>query len=365
MAFGFLDTQYIDFPEGQTEARLRSMQTRAGLNVRNLVTRLDAALTALNQPDPLISMLSYTTTKDRINAPLTGRKVWQRGAEYTPARPQRGVDGGGHLLPLYWGEMDMAFTERKLHKMLQDEFDDEVRSTVQAIRTGERADALERLFIPDEIPLDDDGNGASPGFAGSGTGTNVFRGELPGGLRTPNGYTHYGYTTEAGLEAALDQFIAQMSQWHRAPFDLISTPDVVAMIAKIDPGIKFVPAGSALVRPGSDQAEALVDPTVYTGVYDGVLRIRHGDWQITEGSGSTNAMAIVKTYGPNNAQNPLAYRYDDDYGNAFYVEDRALFPLTQAAILKPYAFGVSARVGAALISVGAGQATYTPPTIYR
>ncbi len=355
MAFGLIDTQYIDFAEGQTDARLRSLQNRLGINFTEFVNRVDSAVGAINTPDPLVSALTYRTDQDLVQGQFGSSRVFGRQAEYTVARPQRGA-GRGHSIPFYFNEIGLGFTRRALELISLTQFENELRDTVQAVRRGVRADVLERLYDPDEFPLDDDGNGASPGFAGSGTGANAFVGTLPGGAQTDASYTHYGFTTQANLATAIDTFLGRVRNFHPAPYDLIGSPDAIAMVMEL---AGFVPSGSALVRPGIGTAEALVDPNQYVGVYDGVLRVRSGDYQI-----DGDAIAIVKTYGDNNLAYPLAWRFDPGFGEGAYVEDRQLYPLAEALVQMHYGVGANRRTGAALISIGA-ETAYTPPAILR
>lgn len=355
MAYGLIDTQYIDFAEGQTDARLRSLQNRLGINFSEFINRVDAAVGAINTPDPLVSALTFRTDQDLVPGEFGSNRVFGRQAEYTVARPQRGA-GRGHSIPFYFNEIGLGFTRRALEMISLTQFENELRDTVQAVRRGARADVLERLVDPSEFALDDDGNGASPGFAGSGTGTNAFVGTLPGGAKTDGSYTHYGFTTEANLAIALDTYLGRVRNFHPAPYDLIGSPDAIAMVMGLG---KFVQSGSALVRPGLGTAEALVDPTMYVGVYDGVLRVRAGDYQV-----DGDAFAIVKTYGDNNLANPLAWRFDPGFGDSAYVEDRQLYPLAEALVQMHYGVGTNRRTGAALVSIGAATA-YVAPAILR
>ena len=69
MAFGYVDSRYIDFAEGQSESRLRNMQNRLGINVLEFVNRVEGAMTAVNSgSDPLISALTYQTNSDRMTS---------------------------------------------------------------------------------------------------------------------------------------------------------------------------------------------------------------------------------------------------------------------------------------------------------
>lgn len=361
MPFGYGDTQHINFPIGQDDDRIRQMQNRLGINVLEFVRRLDGAVAALNGTDPLISMLSSDTTRLSFIQGPDSDKVWQRSAEYTPARPQRGLGGRSWLIPIHHHEIALGFTERDLEVMQVEAFTDEIRTTVQAVARGRRAEVLERLFSDEELPLDDDGTGATPGFAGSGTGTNAFVGTMPSGQVTDGSYTHYFQADDDGasIDAAIKLMQANLEKWYSGPFDLLTGPDGFERItANIADATEFVSAGSDLIRRGEAQDVALVDPNRYAGVYNGRIRVMYPDFQI-----SGNGFALVKTFGPGNQQNPLVWRYDPLFGRNAYVEDRALYPLAQASVLQVYGIGVANRTAAALCSIGGTSGVYDPPAI--
>lgn len=359
--FGYLDTQYIDFVAQQTEEHLASLQNRLGYNMADFIRTLDNGLAAVNQPDPLITALSYRTTADRISARSTGSRIFGRGAEYTVSRPQRGQRITGHMLPLYHNEMSMATTYRSMMTMDPETFRLEVQSTLLGVRYGQRADVLERLTSPVEMPLDDDGNGATPGFAGSGTGANEFKGRFRNGQPVPPGFTLYGYTKKDDLKEAIVTFTERLKLFHTGPFDMIGSPEAIDMVASLREDDFFVPTGSSLVRPAEDRAQALVSADRYKGVVNEIVRVHEGDFQI----GGPN-LVIFKTFGTNDPRNPLAWRYDPLFADGdVYVEDRDIFPLAQAYILQTAGVGVSDRAAAANILISDTATEYEPPVIER
>lgn len=363
MPFGYGDTQFINFPIGQEDSRVREMQNRLGISVLEFVRRTDAAIAALNDTDSLISMLTYDTTQLSIRQGGTSDKVWQRSAEYTPGRPQRGGPGRSWMLPIHFNEIALGFTERALQHMQVEQFEDELRTTVQAVAKGRRADVLERLFNHEVLPLDDDGTGTTPGFAGSGTGNDAFIGILPSGVATSGSYTHYFQAADNGtaIDTAIKLMQTNLELWNSGPFDLLPGPDAFDRItSNIADTTQFVSAGSDLIRRGEAQDVALVDPNRYAGVYNGRIRVLYPDYQI-----AGNGFAIVKTFGAGSQQNPLAWRYDPLYGRRAYVEDRALFPLAEAMIMQTYGVGVGNRVAATLCSIGGSAGVYAPPAINR
>lgn len=356
MAFGYLDTQNIDFAVGQTESRLRNMQNRLGINFSEFYNRLDGAMTALNaNTDPLISSLINVTSADRVDGGATGSKVLQRAGEYSIVRPQHS-GAAGHLLPLYHFAISLGFTAEALQTMTLERFQGEVATTVQGFRRGQRAEVLERLFSDAEFALDDDGVGASPGFAGSGTGSNVYAGAMPAGVTNLNLYSR---VASAGLEAEIKKVQGYLNALHGfGPLDMVTSSSLIDTIAAL-PG--FVTAGSPLVRQGGNEAEAMVAADQYIGVLNGNIRVRHAEGQLN-GSG----LAIYKSYGANDVRNPLAWRFSTIWGQGAFVNDRELFPLGNAEISQYFGIGANNRVGAGLIAVAAsGTYAANKPTVSR
>ena len=298
----------------------------------------------------------FVRPDDRRTGAYGGSKVVQRAAEYTIPRPQRG-QASGWLLPLYENAITLGFTQKALDVMSVETFEGELATTVQAVRKGQRADVLERLFLDTEFGLDNDGVGASPGFAGSGTGTNVYSGPTPAGVTTLNMYARV--TTGANAAAQVATFQDYLNFFHGpGALELLTGS---AGITEVTAMSGFVEAGSAFVRPAAGTAEAMVDANEYIGVLNGNILVRHADPQITG-----NVLAIYKSYGDNNTLNPLAWRYSDIWGAAAWVEDRELYPLANAVVNQNFGIGVNHRAGAALIAVAAsGTYAANAPTISR
>lgn len=354
MAFGLIDTQYIDFAEGQSESRLRNLTNRLGINVTEFIARVDGAMAAINaNTDPLVEALVYRTSEDSVTGDFTAAKKWQRGGEYTAVRPQRG-EGSGWYLPLYFNWIGLGFTERALKTITLSKFEGELRTTIEGIVKGRRADVLDRLTSVDVWPLDDDGAGQTPGFAGSGTGGLAYVGKLPPGVSAGT-FNLYERTTSANFQATLDKFVDWLT-WFHGTIELLATPDTIQTIKGLT---GFTPAGSPLIRPAAGVAEALVDTNTYVGVYRDNVLVRKADEQL-----SGPNVTLFKSYGANNVRNPLAWRWSEIWDQNAFVEDKELFPLALAQINQWYGLGVNNRVGAANISIGASGA-YTPPAIDR
>jgi hypothetical protein len=360
MPYGYLDTHYIDFPANVDVAYLEGLRNRAGVDFAQVLREIDARLGAFNGAiDPLVASLITPTTEPVAEASAAvAFEVTARG-EYTLARPQL-VEGAAHMLPLNGYDVTLGLTEDGLEDMSLNRIITNIESMLLGYRRLHRLEALRRLTSDAELRVNARTTVTSPGFAGSGTGDNVFpRTTYPDGTALPGSYTHY-YAVAAGtLAATLLAARDRLRRWHMGPFDLIASADEIALITAINagnPATGFVSAGSALVRPGIGDAAAAVDPTVYLGVLFGDVRIHMtiDDW-------SDPVIAMFKSYGALDPRNPLAWRYDELRGRNAVLRYRSLYPLDNAVLKQDFGIGVNDRTAAVLIDTGA--APYTAPTI--
>lgn len=358
MAFNYFDTQYIDFAEGQSASRLANMQNGLSINFLDFYKRVDAAVGAVNtDPDPLISALTFRTDQDKVVSQANDDSVWQAQAEYTVVRPQVSR-AQAHQLPFFHREIGLGFTDRAMKTVTIDAFDRQVRGKVQAIRRGQRADVLERLFTVDDTPLDDDGTPATPGFVNPASAYPFTVVQPNGAPEDPATYTHYGFTSEANLATALNTYLTRLRAQNDGPFDLVASADVVALVRALP---LFTPAGSPLIRPAQGASEALVtDASLYIGVYDGDVQVRKAETQI-----QSSHLAIFRTYGADNMLNPLAWRWNSVFGPNLILEERSLYPLAEALMSQHYGIGVANRVGAVLLYVDDAAVAYVNATIAR
>lgn len=360
MPYGFLDTRFIDLPAGIDEAYLRGLRTRAGVDFPAILRMLDQRLGALNTTlDPLVASLIYPTTDVMAEStPPVAFQIDERG-EYTLARPQL-ADVGATMLPIRGYDVSMGFTEDGLELMSLSRIEVQVDSVLLGWRRLYRRKAFERLFSDLEMRVDIRTAATSPGFAGSGTGSNVFTPTTyPDGTAIPGGYTHYYRIAAAALAAGLLTVVQQIRKWNPPPYDLAAPQAMLDLITAINPGNPtngFVSAGSALVRQGTGLSEAMVDSATYLGVLFGDVRVHMA---ITDFSSPD--IAIYKSYGNLDSRNPLAWRYDAVKGRAATVRSRSLYPLDQSVVRQDFGLGVNNRTAAALITV-ADSGAYTPPT---
>lgn len=360
MPFGILDTRYIDFPAGVDVAYLQGLRTRAGVDFPRLLREIDARLGALNTGlDPLVAALVTSTTEQYADTSGPSAFAVDERGEYTIARPQL-AEGGAHMLPLRGYDVSLGFTEDGLESMSLNRIIANIESMLLGMRRLYRRQALTRLFSDTEVRVAPGTTVTSPGFAGSGTGDNVFpRTTYPDGVALPDPYSHYYRIAAAGLAAGLKTARDRLRRWHRGPFDLIAPAAQVSAIVGIsadNPADGFVSAGSALVRAGTGANEALVDGSVYLGVLFGDVRVH---MEIDDFSSAN--IAMFKSYGPLSPQNALAWRYDEVKGRGAALRYRDLYPLANAVLKQDFGIGVNDRTAAVLITV-ADNGDYVAPT---
>ncbi len=356
MAFGIIDTSYIDWPANVDAAYLRGLTTRSGLGFPELATRLDAGLGAINGGfDPLVASLIYPTTSEFSRGGRTSSMQVQKKSQYTVARPQL-VERMASMLPIDDNEIALGFTEDGLKDISLDDFQAQVDGMVEAWERAHRRDALQRLFSDGEVSVAAGTNATSPGFAGSGTGPNAFVGQYPDGSALSGGYTHYFRDTTANRALVIKTARDRIRKWYAGPYDLIGSEAAIAAIVALG-APDFVAAGSVLVRPAQGTAEALVDAAQYVGVFAGDIRVHVAINDYTD-----DTFAIYKSFGALNPNNPLGWRYDALYGRDVYVRSRQLYPLAEAVSMHRYGVGVSNRTAAALVKIAA-TGLYVAPVI--
>lgn len=364
MPFGILDTQYIDLPANLDVTYLEGLRTRSGYDFRSLLQQLDQRLGALNRNlDPLLaSLLAPPTTDEFADTTMPmAFEVTERG-EYTIARPQF-VEGQAHMLAMRAYDVTLGFTEDGLEDMTLPRILTNVDSLFMGMRRLYRKEAMKRFFSDAEIRLSIKTAATSPGFAGSGTGGNVFNGTYPDGTALPAGYTHYFRDTAANRRAILFSAAARLRRWFAGqfgteqggPYDLIASQGEIDAI-KAFGAPDFIPAGSLLVRPSPNDPQANVDADIYEGVLFGDIRVR----KAVADFASPN-ISIYKTQGNLAVGNPLVWKYDEKKGRNAYVRSRSMFPLSDAVVLQSFGINVNNRVAAVLIRIDAAGG-YVPPT---
>jgi hypothetical protein len=352
MPFGTLDTAYIDFPAGVDVAYLRGLQTAAGVDMTRVISELDSRLAAANvTADPIVASTSAVTTEAYTDTSSASNFKARKHSEYTPPRPQLN-ENSGVMIPISYWDLSFQFTEDGLEAMSLNRILQNIDGAVNGMKYNQRLEALTRMFSMAEVRVDDKTSVLSPGFAGSGSGNNVFTTPYPNGTALGAGYTHYARVASGGLAAGIKAGLRNLKRWHQGPFDMLAGQDMIDLVTADS---NFVEGGSTLVRQGANVAEALVDPDLYLGVFMKEIRVRKPLLETNDPN-----IAIYKSDGAFAATNPLAYRYDEKTGRNMFAKYRAFYPLDQAICLQKYGFGVNDRTKAYLIRVDA-SGNYVDP----
>lgn len=356
MPFGVLDTQYIDLPANIDTTFIEGLRTRSGYDFQQLLRQLDQRLGSLNRNlDPLLASLLAPATTDDIadTTNPTAFVVTERG-EYTIARPQY-TEGQAHMLAMRGYDVTLGFTEDGLEDLSLPRILVNVDSLFMGMRLLYRKEAMKRLFSDAEVRISIKTSATAPGFAGSGTGGNIFSGSYPDGSALPGGYTQYYRDTAANLLAVIKSAKARLAKWNRGPFDLIAPQAQIDAIVALGAPY-FYRSDRQFVRLGANSDIATLDPNMYVGILDEDIRVR---LPITDFS-SPN-ICIFKTQGNLAPGNPLVWKFDEKKGRAAYVRSRSMFPLADATVLQTFGINVNNRTSAALIRIDAAGG-YVAPT---
>lgn len=355
MPRGILDTTWINFPPNVDEAYIRGLSTPRGVSFQRVLALIDQRLRAFAATaDPLVAALvSFTDAADVDGSGPTAFEL-EEETEYGLPRPELG-ERRGHMLPFRKYAKALGFTEEGLYETTEAEILRQVDNMLLTFTRGRTLTVLRRLFSDDEYFVDRKTTTVSPGFAGSGTGDNVFGGTYPDGTALPDPYTHYFRDTVANADVAADAMIALLERWHPAPYDMVGGSAAIDAIAS-ETG--FVASGSPLIRPAAGTAEALVDSSRFIGVYANKVRV----WSSRLELGAEPHMAIFKTYGNFDPRNPLRVRIDPRFGRGAEVKFRSFFPLDQAVMRARWGVGVGDRTAATLARLAA-SGNYEDPTI--
>lgn len=359
MAFGYLDTEFIDFPPGIDAAYLRSLTTASGLEVPEMLRIVDAELRAVNEGiDELVATMMAPRTAEVFTTASRGdRMTARRRTEYDTARPQY-VERRGHMLSIDGFDIALGVTEDGLQEISLEAFRDQARAMREGWEATYRQEALIRLFDPASISVDANTAVTSPGFAGSGTGDNVFSGTFPdGGVIDTGTYTHYFRDEAADRALVVKTARNVIKRWFPGPFTLVGSQTFIDALVALGAAGGFVSAGSELIRQASDVAEATVSAADFVGVFDGDIMVRQPIRDIT-----ADYAAVYKSFGSLNRNNPLIMRYNPIKGPNVVLRSREMFPLANAISKADFGMNVNNRVAASLIKVAASGA-YDAPTI--
>lgn len=355
MVKGLFDTTGIDFPPNVDRTYVQGLTNARGVNFLSLLGQIDQRLRAFAATtDPLTAALVYFTTEavaDDTNPTVFElEEETEYGLPRSEFAPER-----AHMLPFRRYAKALGFTEEGLFEASEADILRQVDNLLLTFVRARKIHVLKRLFSDDDYYVDRKTTAVSPGFAGAGTGDNVFAGPYPDGTALPDPYTHYFRDTTSNTEVVAASALALLKRWHPGPYDIIGSQTAIDLLAA-ESG--FVDAGTALIRPAAADAEALVDGTRYAGVFLKEFRVWHPVLEL----GTNPHLAFFKSYGNFDRRNPLAIRYDPRFGRGVDVKYRSFFPLDMAIMRARWGVGVSNRVGAVLGRF-AGSGNYEDPAI--
>jgi len=356
MPRGYLDTTHLDFPPNVDEAYVRGLQNERGMSWETALQTIDTRIQAASRVvDPLVASLVYFTPEAVVDSPFASMFDLEEEDEYGLARPEVAEPPRGQMLPMRRFRKALGLTEEKLEEITEAELVRQIDAFLLTFTRGLTLQVFRRLTSAAEEYVDRKTSAVSPGFAGSGTGDNVFAGTYPDGTALAGGYTHYYRAATADLATTLGTMRDQLARWHAGPYDLIGS---AAQIAAVMALTGFTKATSDLILRAQGVAAANVDAARYVGVYGDDIRVWIGrlEW------GSSANLTMFKTYGDFNPRNPLAIRYDERFGRDIDIQYRAFYPLANAFMRRRYGIGVSDRTAATNLYV-AGSGSYTAPTI--
>lgn len=358
MTRGFIDSKYISFPPNIDVSYVEGLKTADGTTFSRVLQEINTRLTTFNGGlDPLLADLLYVTDEPFAESLAPVAFEVEESSEYTLPRAQF-AESTASQLPIRSWDLATGWTEEGLLDMPFNKIMLQIDSILLGLKTNHRKQVFKRLFSDAEIAIDPKRRttGTNPGFAGSGTGLNVYDTPFADGSPVPSGYTFYHRDSEANLSTALKAMRAKLAARQSGPFDLIGPGN---MIDKVTALPEFLRAGSSYRNEGSGVSVANVDPDIYLGtLFDDVL-VRHPIKDFSDPN-----LAMFKTYGALSNQNALAHRFDSrpGRGREARIRYRDLFPLSQAVVLQRYGIGVANRTAAALLRVGESGG-YTAPTI--
>lgn len=370
--FGILDTEHVDLPRNVDLEYLQTLENRSGESFADVIAEIDARLAAANRyvdPD-MAALMAPPTDEVFVDDPVSGVIEWRRHTEKAPARPGVVEGPGGHNLALESWDNSLGWTEEGLEESTTRQITAHVEAVMVGLRRRHRREFLRRLFGNHEQKVDKRTTATSPGFAGSGTGENVFNpGVFPDGYALPGAYSHYFRTTSdpTAMRTAIKTAKRYLNKWlGQGNWEIWPNVAAAGILAGLvgdatvgeEKFFGFVAASAPLIIPSPNDPRAQVDPAIHLGVLDGDIRMR----KPFEDFGFAY-FAIYRTNGNFAEGNPMIWRFDALRGRGAFLRSRASFPLAQAIMLQWFGMNINNRVAAAIFQIVAGAGVYTPPVI--
>lgn len=367
MATGIHDLKLITLPAAWDDSELRRLQLRDGATVMSVLADLNAALGAFNGTlrGGWMTSLFSVTSEPTVEYLTGGGNGFQPETEYSQPDTTRGQTTG-HMLPLKGYDNALGWTRLFLEEARRAQLDASVDVVMQDARDLWEKAVLTRLFKMEEETGQGYGLGSggySVPFADGGAGTVAYTPRpMPerGGTfaASHNHFLRLDGITQANLETAVAHI---WEHGHDAPYDLIASYADLADWTNTTNVTGYKARGNDLINYGNSADLANVDAQ-YLGVIEtdyGPVRVR------VNGRIPTGYWAVVKSYGNEDARNPIKIRYDEarGLGLTLIVDNVALHPLTGAIIRTKFGAGVGMDRTAAVLVENDSSGTYATPTI--
>lgn len=354
------DLKQVSLPTYWDASKLVQLALASGESYDQLLAEVNTVLEVVNAnllADPLISSLAYLTEEAQVEYGIGASSGYKPHTEYGRGDEQHGAVGG-HMLPVKMYDNPLGFTQDWLRKARRSQFVREIQRIATDTVNIFQKTALEVAFKSTYTAV---GSGRSMPWADGGTADSDYVPMSVPGRGGDFAYTHNHIVPLSGITQANVETVAANLYEHGydAPFNIEAsfadrsswnnTTNLTGFLANVIEGIRY----------GSTSDIVALDPTFIGTITTAVGRV---DVRLN-GRIPTGYWMMYKSFGNYDIRNPMAIRYQTDFGFGAKLKggDSLLNPMLKALVEFEFGFGVSDRVGAVVVCNHAD--TYTDPTI--
>lgn len=326
-------------------------QTRDGVPLDKVWADLQEGLRVYNEQSIAIADLLVRRTSEKTVAYPVGQMSFQRATQFAPPDRQR-VGWASFDVPMAKYDLGLMFTWQFLKEATQTQIDAFHAEAMRADKDNVIKAMLQRaLMMENETETSGGITYTYPGFCnGSGYTPPAYKGKTFSSSH--NHYLRYAAASlDDGIKAMKDTLIEHGHDGNRILF--ISTSDESSVRACTN----FIAAAQALIQPASTTAIAKV-----AGDYIGVI---HGFQVQVCGWMPQYYYFGFNSYGVNSIQNPLIWRFMDEYGDGLLLVNEdpgAKYPLINSYYFRALGIGVQSRTNGVAMYIAA-SGNYVTPTL--
>lgn len=361
------DLKNVSLPALIDATALRNYALRDGTTFDQIVADVDDALQITHDSvmgSPLANLF-YVTEERAVEYRIGTSSGFEDHTEHTGPDAQRG-DTTGHMLPLAKKDRKLAWTEDFLENARRPKIDADIAAVAQDYRDMWEKALLTRLFkaTADTGKAYDLGSGGSSvPFADGGTADANYV-PVPNSSRASafsSSHTHFlrlNGITQANLETAVDHLWEHGAD---APYDLLVAGADVASWENTTNVTGYLPTRQDLVIYGQNVSLANV-----ADYYLGIITTKRGPVRLWASARvPTGYWSVYKTYGPDDARNPLWVVRDPIYPNfvKLVVKNVGKYPLEGAVAVAKFGVGVGDNRVSAVLVYNNSSGSYATPTI--